>query len=365
MRSGFAALALSVSSVLACALPAPVEPITFAVDDAELHERQLFERVDTAADRMRDDPALHLVLVGHADEDNTEAYNKELAQRRAEQVRALMVERHPELAERIEASGRGEWDPVARGEDEAAKAQNRRVEFVFHYPRQCEAAWSEAFATCMLGRVGEPPEPEPEPEPEYVVETEEPPAEPAPEPPPDYKGLYGFVGLGWSVSSYDLPRQHLPWGVMVGYVWAPTENLRLSVGGEIDHHAYLGFLFSSDRPQCSGQCAAPLHIVRLLPEARIGGRAGRMWAHIRAFAGPAVLIRPEIEEPGAGDVVTVFPTTARVRPNIGVGPGFTFTLSQRLMMSLDFEVSFDGRFNDAAGVYGAKLSLGRFMKKRE
>jgi hypothetical protein len=352
------------AGVSACALPAPVEPITFAVDDAQLHAQQLRDRVDAAADRMREDSALNLRLVGHADEDNTEEYNEALARRRAEEVRALMVERHPQLSERIEIEGRGEWDPLVRGDDDEAKAQNRRVEFVFFYPRQCEAAWSEEFATCMLGRVSTPPEPEPEPEPEYVVDTEPAPPEVAVplEPPPEYKGLYGFVGLGWSVSSFDLPRQHLPWGFMAGYVWAPTDNLRLSVGGELDHHAYLGYLFDSASPQCSGACAAPIHLLRVLPEARVGGRAGRMWAHIRVFAGPAIVIRPAFTDAGAGSTPERdYPLTARVRPNLGVGPGFTFAIAKRLMISLDFEVSSDGRFDQGAGVYGGKLSFGRFF----
>ena len=343
-------------------MPEPVEPITFAVDDAQLHAERLRSRVDAAADRMREDPALHLRLVGHADEDNTEDYNAELAERRAKEVRALMVERHPQLGSRIEVEGRGEWDPLVRGADDEAKAQNRRVEFVFFYPRQCEAAWSEDFATCMLGRVSTPPEPEPEPE--YVVETEPPPPELVvpPEPPPEYKGLYAFVGLGWSVSSFDLPRQHLPWGLMLGYVWGPTDNFRVSVGGELDHHAYLGYLFESNSPQCTDECAAPIHLVRFLPEVRVGGRAGRMWAHIRAFAGPALLIRPAFTQPGAGSTPDRdFPSSVRVRPNLGVGPGFTFSVAKRLMISLDFEVSSDGRFEEGAGVYGGKLSFGRFF----
>jgi hypothetical protein len=311
---------------------------------------------------MHGDDELHLLLVGHADEDNSEAYNHALSLKRAGEVKSKMVARHPELAGRVEVDARGEWDPAVDGDSEENKAQNRRVEFVFHYPRACEAEWNESFADCMLGRLGEP---EPEPKPEPAAEPEAPLLVELPREAPrtEYLGLYGFVGAGWSVSSFDLVRHHLPWGVMGGYVWGPTRNLRISVGGQVDHHAHLGFLFDSGTTQCSGACASPLHLVRVLPEGRIGGVSGPMWAHLRIFAGPVVLLRPPREEIIAGEIQS-FPVSARVRPNLGIGPGFTFALSRRLMLSLDFEVSFDGRLDDAAGVYGGKVSLGRFMGDR-
>lgn len=351
------ALALS----LACSLPESVDPVTFDIDNDQLQARQLEERVDVVADRLNRDQDLNVLLVGHADEDNTQGYNLELSRRRAQEVMALMVARYPHLEGRISVEGRGEWDPTTTGDSEEAKAKNRRVEFVFHYKRQCEAIWSEDFVTCMMGRLDEAPAPQSEAP--SAAKQVEPATQVGPDPvlaPARFCGLYGFVGAGWSVSSYDLVRHHLPWGVMGGYVWAPSKNLRLGAGAQLDHHAYLGFLFGSGSGQCTGECASPLHVLRILPEFRVGGASGPLWAHLRVFAGPALIVRPAHEETSAGQTVRI-PTSTIARPNIGGGPGFAFALSRRLMLSLDFEVSFDGHFDEAAGVYGGKLSLGRFM----
>ena len=56
-----------------------------------------------------------------------------------------------------------------------------------------------------------------------------------------------------------------------------------------------------------------------------------MWAHIRVFGGPAIIARPQIVEQGAGSTSTTIPRSARAVANLGVGPGFTFALTRRLM----------------------------------
>ena len=68
------------------------------------------------------------LLVGHTDERGTPEYNLDLSRRRAEGLRAWFLDEFEFQSERLEAEGRGEEEPVARGDSEATHARNRRVE---------------------------------------------------------------------------------------------------------------------------------------------------------------------------------------------------------------------------------------------
>src|SRR5690606_34691233 len=217
--------------------------------------------------------------------------NEDLSRRRAEGVRARMMARHPTLEDRVHIVGRGEWDPELGGGDIEAKARNRRVEFRFFYPRVCEPGWDEAFVDCLVDRF------EPEPEaPEARAEV----LEPAPRAPPDrgheYIGIFGMLGVGWEVSSYDQVRHHLNVAGRLGYTWAPTDVLRLSAGGGLDYGLGLGLLFADEQSSCGPECQRRRHIIRVLPEGRIGAATGPAWAYLRIFAGPAVLHRAAFDE---------------------------------------------------------------------
>lgn len=68
-------------------------------------------------------------LAGHCDERGSDQFNIALGERRAETVRAYLVDLG--LAEsRIESVSYGEEQPVDPGHDENAWAKNRRVEFI-------------------------------------------------------------------------------------------------------------------------------------------------------------------------------------------------------------------------------------------
>jgi peptidoglycan-associated lipoprotein len=69
-------------------------------------------------------------LEGHADERGSREYNMALGQRRAEAVRRAMAVLGVG-SERMETISFGEDKPRATGQDEAAWAQNRRVEIVY------------------------------------------------------------------------------------------------------------------------------------------------------------------------------------------------------------------------------------------
>ena len=72
-------------------------------------------------------PDTNVMLVGHTDADGTDAYNQGLSERRASAAAAFLASAGVPRA-RIEATGRGEAEPVASNDTASGKAQNRRVE---------------------------------------------------------------------------------------------------------------------------------------------------------------------------------------------------------------------------------------------
>jgi peptidoglycan-associated lipoprotein len=75
-------------------------------------------------------PEVHVRLEGHADERGSREYNIGLGDRRAQSVRRLLLFQGA-AQDQIETISYGEERPVAFGHDEAAYAQNRRVEIVY------------------------------------------------------------------------------------------------------------------------------------------------------------------------------------------------------------------------------------------
>lgn len=72
-------------------------------------------------------PGTNVVLVGHTDADGADAYNQTLSERRASAAADYLVTQGVPRA-RIDATGRGETEPVASNDSASGKAQNRRVE---------------------------------------------------------------------------------------------------------------------------------------------------------------------------------------------------------------------------------------------
>jgi OOP family OmpA-OmpF porin len=66
-------------------------------------------------------------VVGHTDSRGSEAYNQALSERRADAVKAYLVEQGI-AGNTITSSGRGESDPVASNDTASGRANNRRVE---------------------------------------------------------------------------------------------------------------------------------------------------------------------------------------------------------------------------------------------
>ena len=107
----------------------------------DINESVFFELnsdvIKDESDQLMDDVAAIMVahieitmlrIEGHTDSRGDDEFNKDLSQRRAEAVKAALVERGVE-AERLNAVGYGEEKPLDPAENEAAWAKNRRVDF--------------------------------------------------------------------------------------------------------------------------------------------------------------------------------------------------------------------------------------------
>jgi outer membrane protein OmpA-like peptidoglycan-associated protein len=70
-----------------------------------------------------------LTIEGFTDSQGSSSYNQELSQKRAEAVRSYIISRGYE-ADRIEAKGMGETNPIADNASAEGRANNRRVEII-------------------------------------------------------------------------------------------------------------------------------------------------------------------------------------------------------------------------------------------
>lgn len=85
--------------------------------------------IDQLAALLQSQPTLRFSVEGHTDSDGDAATNVKLSQARAEAVRAALI-KGGIAADRLTAKGFGETKPLDPSNTPAAKAQNRRVEFV-------------------------------------------------------------------------------------------------------------------------------------------------------------------------------------------------------------------------------------------
>jgi len=79
---------------------------------------------------LRDNPGLHLELIGHTDDVGAAESNQALSLARAQAVAAALISEQGIAPDRLKASGKGALQPLGANTDEAARARNRRVEIV-------------------------------------------------------------------------------------------------------------------------------------------------------------------------------------------------------------------------------------------
>jgi outer membrane protein OmpA-like peptidoglycan-associated protein len=79
------------------------------------------------AESLRKYPETEVLIVGHTDSIGSSSYNNDLSQRRSQSAANYLAMNGVPRA-RIEATGRGETEPVADNGTDAGRSQNRRVE---------------------------------------------------------------------------------------------------------------------------------------------------------------------------------------------------------------------------------------------
>ncbi len=83
--------------------------------------------LDDAVATLKRYPALKVEIAGHTDSANSDAYNRDLSQRRADTVLGYFVGQGVE-ADRLSAKGYGEAEPIADNATSEGRSKNRRVE---------------------------------------------------------------------------------------------------------------------------------------------------------------------------------------------------------------------------------------------
>ena len=89
--------------------------------------RASYHNLNLAVEVLKNHSDIELLIEGHTDSTGAEDYNMAMSQKRANSVEAYLVSKGV-AADRLEAIGRGETEPIASNETEAGQAKNRRTE---------------------------------------------------------------------------------------------------------------------------------------------------------------------------------------------------------------------------------------------
>jgi outer membrane protein OmpA-like peptidoglycan-associated protein len=106
-----------------------ISGINFDHDSANL-TKDSFAALDTIADHIKNNPAVHFFVVGHTDNIGAYDYNVKLSQDRAAAVSMALINKYEINSERLKSIGIGSAAPVTSNSTEAGQAANRRVELV-------------------------------------------------------------------------------------------------------------------------------------------------------------------------------------------------------------------------------------------
>jgi outer membrane protein OmpA-like peptidoglycan-associated protein len=96
--------------------------------DRNILQRRSFALLDNVAAVLQSHPSVRVRIEGHTDDRGDDTYNKDLSQRRADEVMRYLVRKGVD-ASRLEAVGYGEERPLDSNDTAEGRAANRRVEF--------------------------------------------------------------------------------------------------------------------------------------------------------------------------------------------------------------------------------------------
>jgi OOP family OmpA-OmpF porin len=100
--------------------------VNFANDSAEVTDAYNSD-IDAVGKFLQNYGGVTVTIEGHTDSNGDANYNQGLSQRRAEAVKAILVEKHNVDAGRLNAVGHGETQPVADNNTMEGRKANRRV----------------------------------------------------------------------------------------------------------------------------------------------------------------------------------------------------------------------------------------------
>jgi len=102
--------------------------IRFDFDKATI-KPEFYPILDAAAKSLKQRPEAIIEIQGHTDSTGTQAYNRNLAKRRAEAVQAYLI-RQGVARENLSVNSFGEDMPVGNNQTDEGRRMNRRVEFI-------------------------------------------------------------------------------------------------------------------------------------------------------------------------------------------------------------------------------------------
>ncbi|WP_201587862.1 OmpA family protein [Psychrobacter jeotgali] len=107
-----------------------LQVINFELDKAFIPEVNK-PLLDRAAQLMKEVPDMELMIIGHTDNQASNAYNMDLSRDRAESVKEYLIAQGVD-ANKLTTKGMGETDPIADNSTEQGRFRNRRIEFTVY-----------------------------------------------------------------------------------------------------------------------------------------------------------------------------------------------------------------------------------------
>jgi outer membrane protein OmpA-like peptidoglycan-associated protein len=104
------------------------QKINFATNSDKIKGKKSFQILDIVAHILKANPSISVEVQGHTDNKGKHDYNVDLSQRRAESVKAYLVEQGVDEW-RLKAVGYGPDKPIASNATKKGRDENRRVEF--------------------------------------------------------------------------------------------------------------------------------------------------------------------------------------------------------------------------------------------